>query len=286
MIISKLTGGLGNQLFQYAAAKALALHHNTVLKIDISHYNDSSARKFDLPTFDFNVEIAQQEEIERYINISFARKVYQRLLLPPYKRRPFKEPYFHYYKDFFKAPANCYLKGNWQSEKYFKPIENLVRQEYQLLPKYVKHLQPVADQMQAEQSISVHIRRGDYLNPEALKHHGVLSPEYYNKAISHITARYNSSKIYFFSDDIGWVKENIKTDVAHEFITGTTTKSNLEDFYLMQNCKHNIIANSSFSWWCAWLNSNKEKIVIAPNNWYNEANYSTKDLIPERWVLL
>src|SRR3712207_1820401 len=115
MIISRITGGLGNQLFQYAAARALAVHHNVELKLDISDFNEGRLRSFDLLKFHTKVEIAQHEDIVRYTDRSLLSKVIQRTLAP-HKRLPFKEPHFHFYKDFFKAPADCYLKGNWQSE--------------------------------------------------------------------------------------------------------------------------------------------------------------------------
>ena len=158
MIISNISGGLGNQLFQYAAAKALALHHNVDLKLDTSHFEEKSLRKFELEHLSINPLIASAEECYPYKNISTAKKFAQRLL-PPHKRKPFKEPGFKYYSSFLEAPANAYLKGNWQSEKYFSTIGNILREEFEISPKLVAHLQAKSSEMQMENSVTARYGR-------------------------------------------------------------------------------------------------------------------------------
>jgi hypothetical protein len=282
MIIANISGGLGNQLFQYAAAKALALHHNVELKLDISHFEEKSLRKFELDNFNCQPSIATAEELLPFRKKSIIYRAAQKLL-PPHKRKPFKQPGFEYYPRFLEAPSNTYLKGNWQSEKYFMNIQDVLRSEFVVSPKLVAHLKNKSIEMENEHSVSVHIRRGDYLNPSTLKYHGVLPVEYYKNAIAKIQSSGKDYKFYFFSDDIEWTKNNLVYDFPHEHISNVITKNHFEDFYLMSSCRNNIIANSSFSWWCARLNPNPEKIVVAPKKWFNEARANTKDLIPAEW---
>ena len=290
MIIAEIIGGLGNQLFEYAAAKALAVHHNVPLKLDVSFY-EKSKRSFMLDKFNCAVETVSANVIFPPKEETIVDKVYRRLL-PPHKRVPFREPYFHYYPQFLKAPSHTLLKGFWQSEKYFASITDIIRNEFLAKPALVSHLSEKAKEMKQQSSISVHIRRGDYLNPAVIKHLGLasLAEDYFAEAISVIMKRHPDSKVYFFSDDIKWVKEFItqKTSISYpyEFISDTITKTDLEDFYLMQQCQHNIIANSTFSWWGAWLNNHPDKIVVAPKNWYHSARVNDKDLIPAKWLRL
>jgi hypothetical protein len=130
----------------------------------------------------------------------------------------------------------------------------------------------------------VHIRRGDFLNEKITAYHGVLSAFYFEKAIGLIREKIPSASIYFFSDDIEWVKQNLAVDKNSVFVSSFITRSAIEDFYLMTKCKHNIIANSSFSWWPAWLNNNPDKIVVAPKKWFADSSINTNDLIPQDWI--
>ncbi|HSU50429.1 MAG TPA: alpha-1,2-fucosyltransferase, partial [Segetibacter sp.] len=126
----------------------------------------------------------------------------------------------------------------------------------------------------------------DYSKKVVQDYHGTLNEEYYQKAINKLTSLSPNPTFYIFSDDVEWVKDKLLLKRPAEFITGEVTKNHYEDFYLMSQCKHNIIANSSFSWWAAWLNPNPDKIVIAPKKWFNNAPYNTNDLIPQSWIKL
>jgi hypothetical protein len=129
----------------------------------------------------------------------------------------------------------------------------------------------------------VHIRRGDYTNPEILRVHGILEPSYYQQAISKMLEKNPNAVFYFFSDDMEWVKKNLQVEKA-VYVSNILSKTHFEDFWLMSQCKHHIIANSSFSWWAAWLNKNENKMVIAPNRWFNEKDADTKDLLLNKWI--
>jgi Glycosyl transferase family 11. len=277
MIIVRLFGGLGNQLFQYAAGKSLAMHQGTTVKLDTSLLGILAKRPFDLQYFNIPIDLATEEEIREYTAMPAWQK-----LLPPYKRKIYKEPHFHYDTNFFKARPNVYLKGYWQSEKYFKHIEAEIRKEFTVKEEYIRHLPPLAH----EPSLFIHIRRSDYLKKEVQDYHGTMDADYYNKALEYVSKKAPNLKVYFFSDDIEWVKQNIKIDHPYEMVTGNLTHTAIEDFYLMSRCQHAIIANSSFSWWAAWLNNHPAKIVVAPGRWFINTKLNTKDIIPPNWTLI
>jgi hypothetical protein len=285
LIITQINGGLGNQLFQYAAGRALAEYHKVPLKIENSFYKTVDFARFELERFNLEVDITSVNEIKKFNSNNFFVTACSKIL-PVHKKIFFVEPYFHFYNNFFSAPSNSYLKGLWQSEKYFSAIKDIIRQEFIMKDKLVLHLEEKAETMRTENSVSVHIRRGDYTNANVEKVMGLLPLEYYKKALSLLQKKTGSLKVYFFSDDIEFVKKNMALDYEYEFVSGEITSRNYEDFYLMQHCKHNIIANSTFSWWSAWLNNDDDKIVVAPKNWFNTTSKNSKDLLPEAWYKL
>ena len=192
-----------------------------------------------------------------------------------------------------KAGKNVYLEGYWQSEKYFKEIEYIIRKDLIIKPNLKGRNKDIAKKIVSENSISLHIRRGNYVaNPEIFKVHGTCEQEYYYEAIDYITENVKEPYFYIFSDEIEWAKDNFKIEYAHTFVDinigfdgeNYQDEKNYEDLRLMSLCKHNIIANSSFSWWGAWLNQNPEKIVIAPKKWFNDESLDTSDLIPNSWI--
>jgi hypothetical protein len=282
MIIVQLIGGLGNQLFQYAAGKSLALHHGTNLKVDASHYAKNAERAVELSFFNIPLEIATAEEISHFKQNAGERMV--SWLQPAHRRRVYREVSIRYDPDFFKARDNIYLKGYRQSEKYFEPYKTIIRKEFTIKPELVGQVAGYASGLRSENSVSVHIRRGDYLNPTILDIHGILGWDYYEKGIKMMAEKMPDAKFYFFSDDMNWVKSQLKPGGRYEFVSGNISSSAIGDFYLMTRCRHNILANSSFSWWAAWLNDNAGKQVIAPLQWYNKTKYDTSDLIPEGWT--
>ena len=282
MIISKIIGGLGNQLFQYAAGRSLALHHNTGLRLDTEDFDEYKLRNFDLNAFHTEFEPASSEEVKKRHHRNFLKKINDRI--GPYSTRNyFREKFFHFHKDFFKYPDNTYLKGYWQSEKYFQPYKNIIQSELQIKNEFVQSIKPFSAELLKKQTVSLHIRRGDFTNAAANNMHGVLSLEYYKNALSLINSKISDYQLYIFSDDIAWVKENLRQENA-VYVSGELTKTHFEDLYLMSQCRHNIIANSSFSWWGAWLNNNPDKMVIAPKNWFNKGPKDTYDLFPEGWI--
>ncbi len=289
MIIVQLKGGFGNQLFQYAAALNLGKYHNVSVKVDISLLNIPDAligttRAFDLLSIHHSIEVASEAEV----NAVKGNKLIQHLqrFLPPYKRNIYKEVSFNYDQHFLEARNNIYLKGYRQSEKYFELITNEIKKTFFIKEELIKDVSNVAFQIQSENSVSIHIRRGDYTNAKMLEYHGIQGIEYYIQALSFIKEKISNPKFFIFSDNINWVRENLNLNEEAHLISVDESPTSITDFHLMNCCKHNIIANSTFSWWAAYLNPNPDKIIIAPKRWFNKANYDTKDLIPSSWIQL
>ncbi len=285
MIISHINGGLGNQLFQYAAGKALAEHHQVPFKIDKSYYSRINFRSFELENFNIKLSYASEDEIRNATNKNLLIKAYSKIL-PPHKKVIFTEPHFHFYNNFFKASPNSFLIGLWQSEKYFIAIKDIIRKEFTLKTELTNEVKKKGEEMRHENSVSVHIRRGDYENAKTQQYLRLQPVEYYQKALTFIQERVGDVKVYFFSDDINFVRKNLVFNNSHEFISAQLSKNHYEDFYLMQHCRHNIIANSTYSWWGAWLNGDKEKVVVAPKKWFTDETNKAPDLIPASWTKL
>lgn len=296
MIILRLRGGLGNQLFQYAAGKALAQFHNTPLKLDLYFYSTHRNRKFELENFNIPIVLASREEVHTFTGknpiIRFLNKRENYLRCP----EVFAQPYYHFYDDYFDLPANLYVSGYFQSEKYFKKSGAEIRSWYTAARPLDHVNEKLVEEMRSTESVAIHVRRGDYTNQYA-SFFGTIPDTYYQKAIETIQGRTNNARFYIFSDDIPWCKINLP---LHQpvFVEHNKGSDSYKDLVLMSNCKHNIIANSTFSWWGAWLNKNPDKVIIAPQGWFRESYfggnftvyptriYNTKDLIPEEWIRL
>jgi hypothetical protein len=281
MILIQLKGGLGNQMFQYAAARALAAKHGIKVLLDATHYREDQLRNFDLLELNVAARLASSKEADEMRPNSPWQRVIARLT-PSARKTYYKQPYYHFDPDFFRLGPRIYLQGYFQSERYFQPIKDVIRQELTFRNPMPANVQELAAQMRREASVSVHIRRGDYKNAETLRMHGMLPLSYYDEAVKGLQNDLPSPHFYIFTDDSRWVKENLDLPGA-TLVSGPVTHTHFEDLYLMQQCRHNIIANSSFSWWGAWLNDSPEKKVIAPKNWFNEGPKDTQDLIPASW---
>lgn len=287
-VITRLNGGLGNQMFQYAAGLTLADRLGAPLKVDLSEFDTYLLRRFELDKFNIKAGVATPEETANFvINPSRFQRSYSRLAISlgfGFNKIAFKERKFGYDEAFEKIRHPMYLNGYWQSEKYFKSAADRLRGELCLVDKLGEASQKILDGILQCPAISLHIRRGDYItNPSAALVHGVCSLDYYYSAISHITAHVDSPHFFIFSDDPQWAKDNLKISYPVQFVEANGPDRGAEDMWLMKSCKHHIIANSSFSWWAAWLNERLDKIVIAPRVWFLDNKIDTKDLIPKQW---
>ena len=287
-VIVRLNGGLGNQLFQYATGRALARRLGVPLRLDISEFQSYLLRRFELNQLTINAEIAKPDELTGFvINPSRFQRVYSRLAISlglTISRIAFKENKFTYNKSFEDIRHPVYLNGYWQSEKYFKSAEEELRHELCLVDGLCDASQNALDEITKCSAVSLHIRRGDYItNQSAAAVHGVCSLDYYHSAIRHI-CKYVPNPVFFvFSDDPQWAKDNLKITYPVHFVEGNGPDRGIEDLWLMKSCNHHIIANSSFSWWAAWLNDNQDKIVIAPRIWFLDKKLDARDLIPAQW---
>lgn len=283
-------GGLGNQMFQYAAARALAIRLNVNVKLDLTFLEDRKPkenftfRNFELNCFNTNFEIASKEDISKFRRKSKLQIIFSSLTgkAIPYH---FYEQNSNFSSLFNTLPSHTLLEGYWQTERYFLNIRPL------LLKEFVWH--SISDQIDTEvcravknsNSVSIHVRRGDYVNNTHINsHHGTCNLNYYKQAIQHMNDLVDSPKFFMFSDDIEWVRKEFNFLESCVFVSNNNKENNNRDMMLMSLCKHNIIANSSFSWWGAWLNRNVSKVIIAPKLWFMEPSRNTSDLIPAQWI--
>jgi hypothetical protein len=301
LIIIRLLGGLGNQMFQYALGRSLSAIYRRPLKFDLSFYNSDAAKSHWAPRFfcldHFNIKLqivaaAELAPFEKYLR----QNIYSRLLR---RAAAFGCYYLHSYifeppKNYFvfdpnllagQLKPNVYLDGFWQTEKYFSSIENIIRKDFIFkdLPDEIN--QKMLAEIDSVNSVSIHVRHGDNATKIAAKH-GVLPLEYYYSAISDLVKTVKSPKFYVFSDDPVWVKENLKLDFPAVFVSNNSDKKNYEDLRLMTRCKHHIIGNSTFSWWGAWLGKKPGQQVYAPKRYHVHDNIPTTDLYPSQWKLI
>ena len=285
MIITELNGGLGNQLFQYAAGLSLALRHHTSLKISTQFNHTDTSRNLGLSFFNINTIEATEEEInELYPSSKLIRSIQN--LLPTPQKHYFREKHFSFHSDFNKLGANIYLRGYWQSELYFSSIANQIKETFTLQPRYYNNILSLIEEVNNTESVSIHIRKGDYLKPPYSDYYAYLDSEYYNNAIVALFDHLPQLNFFIFTDDPKWVKENLHLNSPYRLISGVETSSMYEDFQAMLCCKYHIIANSSFSWWTAWLSSRDGKKVIAPKLWFKNGPSDTSDLIPKSWLIV
>ncbi len=265
MIVVNIKGGLGNQLFQYAAGKALANHYSTDLQLDISWFKPPtrSNRIYQLSNFAIEESICKKDSSVSH----------------------FTEPNENFYTDFFSLSDGVHLDGYWQSEKYFSNIEDIIRKQFALKsPPQGKNQEILQRIMSSNSSCCVHVRRGDNVsNPDSVRIHGCPKTDYYVDAMKKMMEWIPNAHFYVFSDDIKWCRQNLPR-FGHEFVFVDHNNEHAahEDLRLMAACKHHITANSSLSWWAAWLGKNPSQRVIIPDSWY-AVERSTVDLFPSNW---
>lgn len=293
MIIVKLQGGLGNQMFQYAIGRKLSLLNKTKLKLDLNFLLDRTPRSnftyrdYNLNIFNLKLDFATQDEIKPFINYldsKIKRKIYAYLFLGK-NNKYISEKQFTCDPSIFKLTGNIYLDGYWQTEKYFADIKDILYREFTI--KYPQDIisREISNRIESTQSVSIHIRRADYVqNQVTYNIHGICDLDYYYNCINSLLDKIQNPHFFIFSDDPQWVKENLKLDYPMTFVDHNDASKNYEDLRLMSQCQHNIIANSTFSWWGAWLNQNPNKIVYVPPKWFSDQTRDTKDIIPETWI--
>lgn len=288
MIIVKLMGGIGNQMFQYAVARRLAYIHRTELKIDVySWFNKQSLRTYELKALHIIENIASEEEVKKFAfkRQGLTKKILGKPLEPA--TNYITEKFYHFDPEILMLPDGVYLDGYWQSDKYFKDIAMTLQREFTVKYPLVGRNRELAEFVQSRESVALHIRRGDYISdPKTMQFHGVCGADYYSRSVQKIEKVVREPHFIVFSDDPVWAKENLSIRYPSTIVDHNSPDKGYEDLRLMSLCRHHIIANSSFSWWGAWLNAAPNKVVIAPTRWFKSGDYNTKDLIPNTWVCL
>jgi len=282
MIVTKITAGLGNQLFQYAIGRTVADYHQVELKLDTTAYSSNEWHNgFRLDQFAITTDIATDKEIISVRGITGGDDFFSRVIR---KGGVFKKSSYYSEKQRTIFDENVflladrYLIGYWQNEQYFIKIRNILLKEFQPVFPLSKQAQEYQQQLMAKNSVSLHVRRGDYLNHPEI---GVLDLSYYKQAYDYICAKVEKPVVFVFSNDLDWCKQHF--NFIDKLVYIEESKTEIDDLMLMSQCKHNIVANSSFSWWGAWLNNNESKIVIAPKKWM-AVNPNRYKWIPDNWI--
>ncbi len=293
MIVSRIEGGMGNQMFQYGLARILALKRNATVLLDTSFFNQTekrlghTPRKFELAIFNNHYIKASDSDILSFQHLSKINKVKKKLGLNYPKL--YQESSFHFNEKVWDISLPVYLKGFFQSYLYFVGHEDFIRQLFSFP---IDSLDQVNKELlttfKKSNTIAIHIRRGDYVNDtHTAAYHGSCDIDYYIKSIKLLTSKSKDFTLVFFSDESDWVEEQFKDLVYSKiFVDHNIDENSWKDMLLMSSCSHNIIANSSFSWWAAWLNENPEKKVIAPKEWFKTKDLNTQTLLPEEWMKL
>jgi hypothetical protein len=292
LIIIKLQGGLGNQMFQYAFGLSLSKKLSTPLYFDASFFKQAdhglTPRKYELDLFDIPINIAGNKLVNRFLHPNFIQKAYSKIGIN--KSTIFGENSLRFTNKVLETKLPAYFEGFWQSEQYFIELDDLIRKSFTFKLPLNQQSQKIADKLaQQSNTVSIHVRRGDYVNSTLTNElHGVCSINYYKNAIALIKERIQDPCFYFFSDDPEWVDQHLLQAIDNAtLVQHNYDADSWQDLALMSKCKHHIIANSSFSWWGAWLNPGEEKIVIAPKKWFNitETDYFVStDIIPLKWI--
>jgi hypothetical protein len=284
MIIARIYGGLGNQMFQYAAGRRLACRHHTQLKLDTSWYERFDERGFQLDIFNFDVRFASKKEVADLLRKSRTRKLFNRFW--PLSQTHITANGNGFDDRVLTLGDNVLLDGYWQSERYFADIANTIRRDFEFEAPLEGENRALAARIQSCVAVSLHVRRGDYVeNAVNLEKYASLDTDYYLDCISRMNQIEPEAQYFVFSDDQQWVGDQLGNVRNLTIVDINDTSQAHEDLRLMSMCRHNIIANSTFSWWGAWLNRNADKKVFAPKQWFSKKSGRSADhVIPESWI--
>ena len=284
MVIVRLIGGLGNQMFQYALGRALALRHGVPVKLDIGGFEQYKVHGYCLNRLRIVEQYARPDEVRAIKLPGALPRILNRLFgLAP--NGWVREAAFHFDPTVMVLRPPLYLEGYWQSEKYFAAVRDVIRGEFTIRDSLNSQNRAVEERISNCNSVALHVRRGDYVsNPRTNAVHGVCGVEYYQRAAQLIGERIPRPEFFIFSDDPEWAKANLRLSFPSTVVNLNDASRSHWDLHLMSRCRHQIIANSSFSWWAAWLNGEASKIVIAPRRWFKQSDANTADLIPAGWL--
>lgn len=310
MIIVRVLGGLGNQLFQYALGRHLTHENDESLVLDISWYPKKRGEfpdtTFKLDKFDISFSIADEQDVHRVVpggrrGTGIARRLckycptllqnlcnyyleIQKNYASNYMPSPCDKevPHgYHFEPSILDIRENVYLDGFWQTEKYFHEIDTVIRNELSLNSTLTGGSQEVKQLISETTSVGIHVRRGLYV-----KMGYDLPSSYFESAVLRIASKVKDPHFFIFSDDIEWVKNNVSIQYPSTYVSDNYSNTDYDDLRLMGHCDHNIISNSTFSWWGTWLGEQKGQIVVAPSFWYLDQPTRELDIIPGRWKII
>ncbi|MEG0837274.1 MAG: alpha-1,2-fucosyltransferase [Akkermansia sp.] len=286
--VIKLQAGLGNQMFQYAFGQAQKMSLDEKILYDVSWFeqdkralNGATWRNYGLGVF--------KAELSLVDKVRTSDIFYGNVPIISWMKRKFSKKYHlvreldaHEYRDdFLKTRGNVYYEGYFQNENYLSLIREQLLNDFQLRKPLNNQNKVMLGKIRNINAVSLHVRRGDYLAANFLN---VCSLDYYHNAIKWMGQNIENPHFFIFSDDIPWVAEHLLCEYAHTLVDINDSDTDYCDLELMKNCQHQIISNSSFSWWGAWLNRNPDKIVIAPTPWYANPLRNSEGLIPSSWM--
>ena len=279
MVSVKIYGGLGNQMFQYAAGLGLSARLRTSLVPDTGWFEEMKTNPYIISRREYELDIFGIKP--RPVNFS------EKVSLGINKPAVFREKSAGFQAEFENLSGNIILDGHWQSPRYFEHTTKGVVDTFSFPKKVSAKNKSLLEEIKKSESVSVHVRRGDYAdNKEINQIYGLVPTSYYRATAKLIKEFLVDPRFYIFSDDIAWCQKNIRLGENVIYISHNSGSQNYEDMRLMSACKHNIISNSSFSWWGAWLNQNTNKRIYAPSRWVRRESLSNNDLIPKSWIQL
>ncbi len=290
MVIVRLNGGLGNQMFEYAMARTVAHRRRTSVRVDLLSLNADRKRCYALGAFKVQGKFASDIDL---LSIRIAARL-DRIFKPSkpyYAQRVVREQSICFDGDALRAPRHCLLIGYWPSERYFKEIADVIRQDFTLRDEPSVKTGDLSRAVRGTNSVFVHVRRGDYVHDSASNQaHGTCSLEYYQQAACYVARLVHQPHFFVFSDEPDWVRRNLNLPFAMTIVDhnppgdARTPGREHEDLWLMAQCRHAILANSTFSWWAAWLNPERSRIVVRPKRWATDRRFEPE--IPDDWIAL
>ncbi|MDA1194385.1 MAG: alpha-1,2-fucosyltransferase [Planctomycetota bacterium] len=297
MIVVRILGGLGNQMFQYAFGRCLSARRGEPLRLDTSAYATYALHGYALDQLALDPVLATAEDVRALTAVTpgFPENVIPRRLLPRFLRRGRRYAPTHirevegfrFDPSMLATPLPAYFDGYWQSALYFEPVADAIRADFAVRAPLAGRNAELAEAVVGDDAVSIHVRRGDYANDENTRAvHGLCSLDYYRVAVEYIQTHVPAPRWFVFSDDPAWAAEHLKLPGTVVGVDHNGAAHAAEDLRLMSRCRHHVIANSSFSWWGAWLDPRPDKIVVAPRRWMADPTRACPDVCPPTWVRL